>query len=104
MFRLHFGKFGHNLTEEDFKQLAKDTEGYSGSDIANVAHTALNYPVKLLQRCHWFKRNDEGLYEPAKEGEGEQIDVFELPKGEVVVPVFRRVGVGVAFDGRKTSR
>ena len=95
LFKLHFGKKGHDLTDDDFREMAKMTEGYSGSDIANIARAALNYPIRVLQRSKWFKKDEEGMYVPCKEGEGERNDVFKLPKGQVRVPIFHREDIPV---------
>ena len=95
LFKLHFGKKGHDLTDDDFREMAKMTEGYSGSDIANISHAALNYPIRVLQRSKWFKKDEEGMYVPCKEGEGERNDVFKLPKGQVRVPIFHREDIPV---------
>lgn len=32
--QVHLGDTPHNLTESDFEQLARKTEGFSGSDIS----------------------------------------------------------------------
>lgn len=48
MFKIRIGKTPHTLTEEDFEELGKTSEGYSGSDIAVVVKEALMLPVR---RC-----------------------------------------------------
>ena len=87
MFRIHMGKTGHCLTEVDFQWLAEQTEGFSGSDIESFCKHILNYPIRLLQRSHYFRKNEKGEWEISNEKEGEKKDVFELPKGEVEIPV-----------------
>ena len=47
-FKIRVGKTPHNLGEDDFLELAKATEGYSGSDITVVVKEALMMPVR---RC-----------------------------------------------------
>ena len=90
MFRNNFGTSGHNLTEADFQWLASKTEGYSGSDIANVVHQALYMPLHELQRATHFKKNENGKWVPAKPGEESiETSVYKLPKGEVEVPIFQ---------------
>lgn len=91
MFRIHFGSTGHNLSDEDFDYLAKQTQDFSGSDIEAFTRHALNYPIRLLQRCHYFKRNKKGMWEMSTKEEGEEKDVTNLPQGEVVIPVVDRV-------------
>lgn len=91
MFRIHFGTTGHNLTDEDYEYLARHTQDFSGSDIEAFTRHALNYPIRLLQRCHYFKRNEKGMWEMSTKEEGEAKDVTDLPQGEVVIPVVDRV-------------
>ncbi|CAD6240176.1 GSCOCG00002540001-RA-CDS [Cotesia congregata] len=56
MFKLHLGDTPHTLTEDDFKQLAALTEGYSGADIGIIVRDALMQPVRLVQTATHFKR------------------------------------------------
>lgn len=56
MFKLHLGDTPHTLTEDDFKQLASLTEGYSGADIGIIVRDALMQPVRLVQTATHFKR------------------------------------------------
>jgi vacuolar protein-sorting-associated protein 4 len=48
MFKLRLGKTPNKLTEEDFLELGKASEGYSGSDISVVVKEAMMMPVR---RC-----------------------------------------------------
>jgi len=48
MFKIRLGKTPNNLSEEDFFELGKATEGYSGSDITIVVKEAMMMPVR---RC-----------------------------------------------------
>lgn len=48
MFKIRLGKTPHDLTEDDFFELGKATEGYSGSDITIVVKEAMMMPVR---RC-----------------------------------------------------
>ena len=67
IFKLHVGK-DHNLSDENFKLLAKMTEGfkyplifinpknrYSGSDISMVVNDAFMRPIKLLQLSSYYQ-------------------------------------------------
>ena len=68
MFKIHFGKEGHTLTEEDFKYLASKTEGYSGSDISGMVKQALMLPVQRMQKAKYFCINpNDNKYYPCNE-------------------------------------
>ncbi len=56
MFRLNLGDEPHSLTEEDFDRLARDTDGYSGSDIQTVVQDALGAPVTKITEATHFKK------------------------------------------------
>lgn len=56
MFKLHIGNTPHTLTEEDFKQLAKRSEGFSGADISVLVRDALMQPVRKVQTATHFRR------------------------------------------------
>ena len=54
MFKIHFGKEGHSLTQEDFDYLASKTDGFSGSDISGLVKQALMSPVSRMQKSDYF--------------------------------------------------
>jgi vacuolar protein-sorting-associated protein 4 len=56
MFKIHLGKTKHSLNQEDFRELGKLSEGYSGSDIAIVVREALMEPVRMVQDATHYKR------------------------------------------------
>ena len=47
-FKIRLGKTPHAITDDDFFELGKATEGYSGSDITIVVKEAMMMPVR---RC-----------------------------------------------------
>lgn len=56
MFKIHLGNTAHSLTEDNLKELAKKTEGYSGADISIVVRDALMQPVRKVQTATHFKK------------------------------------------------
>lgn len=59
MFKIHLGNTSHVLTEENLKQLAKQTEGYSGADISIIVRDALMQPVRKVQTATHFKVSNQ---------------------------------------------
>ncbi|KAJ9086921.1 Vacuolar protein sorting-associated protein 4 [Entomophthora muscae] len=55
MFELHIGETPCQLSQRDFKYLADQTEGFSGSDIAVLVRDALMEPVRKVQMATHFK-------------------------------------------------
>src|SRR5690242_11004417 len=56
MFKLAVGDTKTALKPEDFRELAKAAEGYSGSDISIVVQDALMQPVRKIQQATHFKK------------------------------------------------
>lgn len=56
MFNLHIGSTPHSIRDDEFKSLAKVSEGYSGADISIVVRDALMQPVRKVQSATHFKR------------------------------------------------
>lgn len=49
-------KENHNLTQNDFRELAKATENYSGSDINSLVKNACYEPLRKFQNAVYFKQ------------------------------------------------
>lgn len=64
MFRLRLGKTPNALTEEDFIELGKMSEGYSGSDISVVVKEAMMMPLRRCQTATKFIVTYDGFYLP----------------------------------------
>ena len=93
MLDIHFGKEGHQLTSEDFDYLAKQTEGYSGSDISNLARQALMIPIQKMQHAEYFVQTHDGLFYPcdARYPGAQKMDIQDVPRGKLFNPDFSRV-------------
>lgn len=52
------------MTEDDFMELGKATEGYSGSDITIIVKEAMMMPVRRCQTATKFKQTPEGMMVP----------------------------------------
>jgi len=63
-FKIRLGKTPHNLTEDDFIELGRETEGYSGSDITIVVKEAMMMPVRRCQTATKFRPTEDGFLEP----------------------------------------
>lgn len=56
MFKLNLGDTRNTLAEDDYHQLAKASEGYSGADISVVVRDAIMEPVRKVQAATHFKK------------------------------------------------
>lgn len=56
MFKIHLGNTPHSISEEEFRELGKRTDGYSGADIQVVVRDALMQPVRKVQTATHFRR------------------------------------------------
>jgi len=61
MFPIHLGDTPHELTEEDFQELGRTTEGFSGSDIAVAVKDVLMEPIRMLKDATHFKSHAGGI-------------------------------------------
>ena len=56
IFEIHIGNTAHALSPNDFNQLARRTDGYSGADIGIVVRDALMMPIRKVQTATHFKQ------------------------------------------------
>ncbi|KAK5662211.1 hypothetical protein OQA88_8116 [Cercophora sp. LCS_1] len=78
MFKLAVGDTKTALKPEDFRELAKTAEGYSGSDISIVVQDALMQPVRKIQQATHFKKVMDGDQEkltPCSPGDPDAIEM-----------------------------
>ncbi|XP_050280324.1 protein SUPPRESSOR OF K(+) TRANSPORT GROWTH DEFECT 1-like [Quercus robur] len=66
MFRWHIGKTPHNLSTEDFQDLASKTDGFSGSDISICVKDALYQPVRATLDAEFFREYSPGMWVPCE--------------------------------------
>ncbi|VFQ82923.1 unnamed protein product [Cuscuta campestris] len=64
MFKVHLGDTPHNLSEGDFEDLARKTEGFSGSDISVCVKDVLFEPVRKTQDAMFFMKTSNGTWMP----------------------------------------
>lgn len=79
MFELHIGSTPCQLGPKDFRALAENTEGYSGSDIAIVVRDALMQPVRKLLSATHFKQipdpeNNVLKWTPCSPGDADAVE------------------------------
>ncbi|MBA0800330.1 hypothetical protein Gohar_010771 [Gossypium harknessii] len=80
MFKVHLGDTPHNLTESDFENLARRTEGFSGSDISVCVKDVLFEPVRKTQDAMFFFKTPNNMWMPCgpKQPGAVQITMQEL--------------------------
>ena len=64
MFKLNLGDTECEVTPNEFEILSKMTEGYSGSDIANLTQDAIYGPLRKCQITKYFKYIDKTHISP----------------------------------------
>ncbi|TLD05433.1 uncharacterized protein PgNI_09188 [Pyricularia grisea] len=91
MFKLAVGTTPSSLTNEDYRELAKLAEGYSGSDISNVVNDALMEPVRKMQMATHFKKVYYfGLYSSGAQ--------FLTPKNKISLQKLTTMALQVMHD------
>jgi len=103
MFKIHLGKTKHTLVNEDFRELGKLSEGYSGSDISIVVREALMEPVRMVQDATHYKRIlAEDRADPSKMKEywtpcspgdpnGLPMTWMDVPEDELMEPIVSKI-------------
>ncbi|KDD74938.1 AAA+ ATPase [Helicosporidium sp. ATCC 50920] len=72
MFRIHLGDTPCSLEQQDFEELGRRTEGFSGSDVAVIVKDVLMQPVRKTQEATHFKpvrRSGVSMLEPCSPGD-----------------------------------
>ncbi|XP_023349228.1 vacuolar protein sorting-associated protein 4B [Eurytemora carolleeae] len=66
MFKLNMGTTPSSLSEQDYRKLGSQTEGYSGADISLVVRDALMQPVRRVQSAtHFVKCSGPSRTDPS---------------------------------------
>lgn len=73
------------LTRNDLETLAKNTEGYTGDDIANICREALMHSFRSATH---FRQMQNGCFTPCNERETGAIPMkmTDVPSGKLFVP------------------
>ncbi|KAG9469832.1 hypothetical protein GDO78_019544 [Eleutherodactylus coqui] len=100
MFRLHLGTTPHSLSDADFRELGKRTNGYSGADISIIVRDALMQPVRKVQSATHFKKVKgkspldpdvicDDLLTPCSPGDPNAIEMtwMDVPGSKLLEPV-----------------
>ena len=74
-FKIRIGATPNNLTEDDYMELGRATEGYSGSDITVVVKEALMMPIRKCQTAQKFKRTHDGFMVPTYPSDPEGVEM-----------------------------
>ncbi|KAL9110325.1 MAG: hypothetical protein Q9227_005056 [Pyrenula ochraceoflavens] len=78
MFEIAVGSTPCELKQADYKTLAQQTDGYSGSDIAIAVQDALMQPVRKIQTATHYKKvmvGDQEKLTPCSPGDREAIEM-----------------------------
>lgn len=116
LFKLNINKTKHSLTDEDFVQLAKRTENYSGADIAILVRDAIYEPVRKFRAATHFKKvsgqspEDKNiiahdLLTPCSPGEPGAIEMSwdKVPTNKLIEPVVTASDMLKALASSKPS-
>ncbi|GAB5371764.1 hypothetical protein AAMO2058_001607900 [Amorphochlora amoebiformis] len=91
IFKICVGKTPISLSEKDFKELAKTTEGYSGSDISTLVKGALMEPIRTCQIATHFRKDPKGTdnWEPCppRARGAKEMTLYDVPNGKLKPPV-----------------
>ncbi|XP_071592697.1 vacuolar protein sorting-associated protein 4B isoform X1 [Heliangelus exortis] len=115
MFKLHLGSTPNLLTESDYRELGKRTDGYSGADISVIVRDALMQPVRKVQSATHFKKvkgpslSDPNtivdLFTPCSPGDPEAIEMtwMEIPGDKLLEPKVSMMDMLRSLDSTKPT-
>lgn len=88
MFKLNLKDTPNSLSDDDIKDLAALTEGYSGSDIATLTQDAIFEPIRRCQSAKFF-RKDGKFFVPCSPSDdcAFRMSLNEIPEPELLKPL-----------------
>lgn len=96
----------NNLSEQELQIFADRTEGYSGSDIANLIKDAVFQPVRKLQAARKFRRVGGKLVIADDNAVGPDIvetSLANIPREQLDIPVITAGDLQLAMTKTKPS-
>lgn len=86
--RHHLGKTPHDLSEEDLEDIAKETDGFSGSDLATLTKDAIMAPLRKCQEATKFIKTEQGTYLPtySSDPRGENKTMIDIEPSMLEAP------------------
>jgi vacuolar protein-sorting-associated protein 4 len=88
MFTLNLGNDTPNcITEDELKEMAGLTEGYSGSDISTLTQDAIFEPIRRCQSARFFKKEEKWYVPCSPSDDGAfKMSLNQIPEPELLKP------------------
>lgn len=96
----------NNISEEQLTQFAYKSDGYSGSDIANLIKDAVYEPVRKLQAAKKFRKVNGKLVPVEDSAVGPDIistTLAQIPGDQLQIPVITAGDIEIALKKTKAS-
>ena len=95
----------HVLTDADLRNVARRTDGLSGSDISVLVRDALMEPVRALQAATHFRERPDGNWEPCgpRERGARSMRLMEVPAARLHTPEVRHEHLQAAAAAARGS-
>jgi len=87
MLKMNIDDTPHNVTEEEFNELALMTEGFSGSDLSTLNMDAIMEPIRKCQLSKFFKKDGKFYVPCSPSDEGAfKMTLNEIPEPQYLKP------------------